>query len=854
MSLTQPSPHTAPMQYSDDPAPKPPNQHHAACGWVWVCAMLSWLGGVACHLQRSELGVWWHDLAYASGASVLAFMVGRHIACRPLWRTASIALAIFAWGHGVSGLHAHYLLSQELPAHHEGQNLRLTGVIAGLPQPSANGIRFAFEVDDESWQTLKASGTDQSNKTLPKTLLLGWYTPWGEDGSNSPTLPSLLAGERWALSVRLKKPHGLFNPHGFDREFYLFEQGVRATGSVRKGERLETTAAYPVQRWRQLVRDDIEAKVSNSRSAGVLAALAVGDQGAIEPGDWNQFRDTGVAHLMSISGLHVTMFAWLAGLLIQMLWRQSTRAMHWRPAPWAARWGGLLAALAYAVFSGWGVPAQRTVWMLAVVTLVQAGGRRWPWPWVLLAAAVVVTALHPWALLQAGFWLSFAAVALLMISSNSEPEQPTAPEARWVRRALSWAWAAVKSGVHTQWIATLGLAPLSLVIFQQISLVGLAANLIAIPVVTLLITPLALLGIVWPITWSMGDVLVRLLGQYLAWLASWPSAVWSVPVAPWWAQLAGLLAGALWMARLPWALRTLSVPLLLPLLWPAPISPPSGEFDVLALDIGQGTSVMVRTAHHLMVFDTGPTYDRDSDAGQRVLVPLLKAMGESQIDRLILSHRDLDHVGGASSLLGEISVKSLWSSLETYHLVQLQAAAMGVEIQRCQAGQSWQWDGVQFEVLHPQPSDYARPLRPNAMSCVVRVSAGRSSLLLTGDIEKAEEATLTGAMGQALASTVLIAPHHGSRTSSTPGFLDAVQPAMAIVQAGYRNRFGHPAPTVTQRYTEHHIPLRISTTCGAWRWRSSQSPAQGNCERDSRRRYWHEPAPPPIDDDAPSLD
>jgi len=598
--------------------------------------------------------------------------------------------------------------------------------------------------------------------------------------------------------VRLRQPHGNLNPHGFDHELNLLEQGVRATGYVRgaPAELLDPEAGFVVERMRQRVRDAIEASVADRRAAGVLAALAVGDQGAIDREDWDLFRNTGVAHLMSISGLHVTMFAWLAGVGVALLWRLSPQAMLRVPVPLVARVGGLVAALGYAIFSGWGVPAQRTVWMLATVVLLQLSGLRWPWLLVLLLAAAVVTALDPWALMQPGFWLSFMAVGVLMASSpidgsagahDAASDEP-APDRGPVRRFADL----LRGALRTQVIATLGLAPLTLVFFQQVSLVGFVANLFAIPLVTLVITPLALLGTLLAPLWSAGAWVVQGLAAALQSLEAVPGgAVWSVAVAPVWAQIAGLLGAVLLVLPLPWRVRVLAPLLVLPLLMPSRNLPAEGQFDLIALDVGQGTAIVVRTHAHVLVYDAGPQYARDSDAGQRVLLTYLRATGTARIDRLVLSHRDSDHTGGARALLTALPVGDLMSSLETAHPL----LGLGPAPTRCLAGQSWSWDGVRFDVLHPPAEAYERSLKPNALSCVVRVGTPGRSTLLAGDIERDQEAALVAGQAAALRSDVLIAPHHGSRTSSTAAFLDVAQPATAVFQAGYRSRFGIRRPT-----------------------------------------------------------
>lgn len=806
----------------------------AATGSRLAVLALAWLVGVAVHLQQAAL---WPVVALCItvGIGALGLIAGWRWQRGFVFVVAGAALLSF----GVAGLRADARLADALPAALEGSDLTVTGVVASLPQRSDSGTRFRFEVDHAE---MASNGRAVQ---VPGLLALGWYNGW-HDSAPSDAQRSLRAGQRWRFTLRLSRPHGNLNPHGFDYELLLFERGVRATGYVREGPTsaptlLHRAAGFPVERLRQRVRDEIEAHVADRRAAGVLAALAIGDQGAIERQDWDLYRDAGVAHLVSISGLHITMFAWLAGAATGWLWRRSGRAMLWLAAPLAARWGGLACAAGYAVISGWGVPSQRTILMLAVVTGLQSIGVRWPWGLVLLASAVVVTAIDPWALTQAGFWLSFAAVGLLMASSNGgsgtggQRVDPVAGWRGWPGRIGGH----LGGGLRTQVIATVGLAPLTLVIFRQVSLIGFAANLIAIPVVTLLITPLALLGMVSAPLWSFGAWVVGRLNDVLGWLVAWPGAVWIAPIAPPWAQFVGLIGAVLLVLPLPRRARLLALPLLVPLLWPPLERPPAGSFELLALDVGQGTSVLIRTRSHLLAFDAGPQYSAESDAGERVLLPLLRARGEIRIDRLVLSHRDLDHVGGARAVLAAVPVDDVLSSLEDSH--PLLAAASHTT--RCEAGQSWTWDGVRFEILRPMTDDYLRTLKSNAMSCVLRVEGGRSALL-TGDIERDQEAALIATDAAGLRSDLLIVPHHGSKTSSSGAFLDAVRPDVAVFQAGYRNRYGHPAAEVLARYRARGIVIAATTACGAFAWLSSTAVADGRCERVSARRYWHlDPTP-----------
>jgi competence protein ComEC len=857
---------------------------------LWGVSALALLAGSASHLQLAALWPAW-QLLWLGGGAVLSGLVawalmrlGRRPPKARQWLGLLLwALAVAMCAFVLTSVRAEHRLAQALPAALEGQDLVLTGRVDSLPRQTLVGTRFVFEVD---------SATHGGRPVvLPARVSLGWYRGVDEDALLGGPPEDLRAGQRWRLPVRLKQPHGSFNPHGFDLELWLFEQNIRASGYVRaragaQAVKLVEHDGLWLQRWRQDVRDAIYLQVRDPALAGVLAALSVGDQAAIERDDWDLFRITGVAHLMSISGLHVTMLAWLAAALLGRVWRWWPRAMVWLPAPQAARWGGLLVAFGYALFAGWGVPAQRTVCMLAVVVLLRSLGLRWPLHAVLLAAAVAVVLLDPWALLQPGFWLSFVAVGLLAASAPVYARDPVlqANAPGWQsadgpgetgqvagrmtasRPALlaARAWHQVRpwlsSGVRSQVVATIGLAPLSMVFFQQLSVVGFVANLVAIPLVTLFITPLALLGMVLAPLWSVAAALVQGLSAFLQALASVPGAVWTAAAAPPWAMASGLLAGLLAVLPLPWRLRAWALPLMLPLLWPPVARPPVGQFEVVAADVGQGTAVLVRTQNHLLVYDTGAAYSHDSDAGMRVLLPLLRGRGERQVDLLMLSHRDTDHVGGAASLMAGLPVRALSSSLAPDHAL----LARGVAHTPCQAGQGWTWDGVQFQVLHPLAQDLApgpaavpgMGPKANALSCVLRVQAaegpGRAprSVLLTGDIEAAQEAALVQRLGPALRSQVLLVPHHGSRTSSTGPFLDAVQPQQAVVQAGYRSRFGHPVPDVLARYSARGIAVQRSDRCGAWTWpavREGQGDGEGVCERQQRRRYWHHPvAGPPV--------
>ncbi|WP_457426700.1 DNA internalization-related competence protein ComEC/Rec2 [Roseateles sp. P5_E7] len=765
---------------------------------------LAWLAGLALlhRCERLPDGV-----EHAALASALALFFALR---RKHWLALAGCVAVLAFAQ--AALRAEWRLTPELHPAWEGRDLSMTGRVDSLPiavtgQGGVPGWRFEFAVE-----SVGPTGTALPPE-VPRRLMLLSY-----DG------PPITAGERWRFTARLKRAHGLANPGGFDAELWLFEQGLRASGVVRSAERLQAAPWWEIDAARQRLRAAIHERVADPGMAGVLAALSLGDQNAIAHADWALLRDTGVAHAFSISGLHVTMFAWLAASLAGALWRRSGWLCLRLPAPMAARWAGVLAALGYALFSGLGVPAQRTVVMLAAVAGLQALSLRWPWPLVLLAASVVVTAVDPWAVMQPGFWLSFGAVGLLMAAGGEQ--------------AQGWR-ARLKAAFRTQAIATVGLAPLSLICFAQLSIVGLLANLVAIPVISFLITPLALLGGVAAPLWTLAAWLTQWLVSGLKLLMLLPGAVFWLPAAPWWAQALALLGAALIVMRLPWRLRLAGLAMTLPLLWPAVPQPPAGEFELLAPDIGQGNAVLVRTRGHVLLFDTGPVYAPGADAGERVLLPLLRSLGVRRLDMLMLSHRDIDHVGGAASLLQALPVSELRSSLEPGHALLRTGPA---EV-RCEAGQSWTWDGVRFDVLHPLASHYEAGLKSNDLSCVLRItSASGRRALLAGDLEAGQEKGLVLRQPD-LQSDVLLVPHHGSKTSSSAELLAAVRPTVGLVQAGYRSRFGHPAPPVLARYQAAGIAVEASPSCGAWRWQSDGATALGQCERERRHRYWQDRTP-----------
>lgn len=740
------------------------------------------------------------------------------------------ALLGFCW----AGWLAQQRLADRLPEAWEARDVTLIGVVASLPQRAAYGERFVFDVE--------ACVPPQAH--VPARIMLSWYRgrPADEESNAAPSrrvdagdderlerlASAVRPGERWRFTVRVKRPHGNANPHGFDYEAWLLERGIRATGSVRgEGERLDAFVVRPgtfVERLRDAIRSRFFTALPDAPYLGVLVALAVGDQRAIANEQWTVFNRTGITHLVSISGLHVTMVAALVAALAGWLWRRSERLMLWHPAQHAALVVAWLAAFGYALLAGFEVPAQRTLYMLSVVALAGLSGRNLGVARTLLLALVTVLVLDPWAVLATGFWLSFGAVALLLLAGSAR-----------LGRARGWRAALGRWGA-AQWAVTVGSLPLLLFFFQQFSLVSPLANALAIPLVSLLITPLALIFAIVP--WTplllVAHWLLAQLIQVLDLIAAWP--LWQQAAQPW-PTVVLALAGVGWLL-LPrgFPARATGLALLLPaLFWPA-ARPLPGTVWVDVLDVGQGLAVLVRTSSHALLYDSGPAYSSDANAGQRVVVPYLRAVGVGRLDMAVISHRDQDHSGGYASVRAALPVDRLLTSIVT--LTGPSPASAAAE--RCRAGQRWEWDGVRFALLHPLADDYdAAGKRSNNMSCVLRVggAAGDGAVLLTGDIEAIDEQAMRARSPESLRTALLVVPHHGGRASSSPAFVTAAGARDVVFSVGYRNAFGHPHPLVVERYaaSRQWRTDRDGAVHAEW----AGGAATVSVWRDEHRRYWY---------------
>ena len=760
-----------------------------------ITAALALLAGVLLVQAWPHLPTRWLGVPIALAAAALAWRF-------PRWRWISCLLLGTGWALWRGAL----AMDARLPRALEGRDITVVGSLVGLPLARTDASRFTLRVDRAS--------LDGEPLALHGRITVAWY-----DGA-----PELQPCTHWRLLLRLKRPRALLNPGTADSERSALERGIVATGYVRDDDdnRQLSGPRWCVDGARAAIAESILARVHDPHDAALLRAFAVGDTRGLSQDDWAVARANGVSHLIAISGFHVGVAAvfgvWLAWL-IYALWPQLGL---WLPRPPAQAGAALLAAAVYSALAGFGLPTVRTLLMIAVVALARCSRRAGGGAQSLALALIAILLVDPLAVLAAGFWLSFVGVAFLILFLQS--------------RGRGWR-AFVQELSAGQLLMTVALLPLTLWFFGQASLVGAVSNLIAVPLVSFVIVPCALLGMLLlavcpplatPVLWLAAHI-VHAQWWLLERMASWPGAQWYLPLVQPYALLLAVV-GALWLF-LPRGvpLRWLGCLLFLPLLLPPRGVPANGAFQLWVLDVGQGLSVLLRTHDHVLLYDAGARYPSGFDLGDAVVLPSLHALGVNRLDMLMISHGDNDHAGGATAI-AEAFPRALRLAGEP--------ARMHVPMTQCVAGQSWQWDGVRFRVLSPGPGGGNRD---NDSSCVVLVEGGGGRVLLTGDISSKVEPAVALALG-AGPPPVLLVPHHGSKTSSGAPFIAALKPPLALVSAGWRNRFRHPRPEVLARYDDAGVPLYNTAEQGAL---EVDFPADGPPQRQAgwrlrQTRYWRE--------------
>lgn len=727
-------------------------------------------------------------------------------------RVVGMAILFLAAGFGWAGWRAELRLAEALPMQYEGRDLEITGLIESLPERRDGDASFVLRVVD-------------SEAPVPSRVQLAWYGGRGEEASE---LPRLWPGQRWHLVVRLRRPHARFNPHGSDAEGRLLEAGIRATGYVRRDPApvmLASSAGgwrVAIEGVRAALRERFEAALGDRHWRGLLVAITLGEQQAIDAGQWSFLQRSGLVHLAVVSGLHVSIMAGLAGLLAAGWWRRTELALL-LPAQKFGVLGGLAFAWGYALLAGLGIPLQRSVLMLSALALCLLLNRRVTRPRMLALALVVVVVVDPWCVIAPGFWLSFCAVSILLLATT--------------RRAPG-VLAMLRAAASAQLAINIAMIPALLIFFQQFSLVAPLANLVAVPVVSFLVLPLCLLFALVPLDSFVlaAHAIVEAVLEPLGWLAASPLGVWQ-QAAPPAALLAVAALGCAWSllprgtpARLPALVG------LLPVLLYQPPRPAAGEFELRALDVGQGLAVHVRTAHHDLLFDAGPRWP-GGDAGRSVVLPYLRAAGVDRLDALVVTHADADHAGGAASIVAELPV------LQRIAHAGADPARLGAPgiWSSCSDGAAWQWDEVGFRWLNP-PEGAAGDWPANSgnnRSCVLRIEGRGGRALLTADIESAVEARLVAEAPLTLAAELVVAPHHGSRSSSSPALVAAAGARAVVFSAGYRSPFGHPHAEVWARWAAAGATGYRTDSQGAIRARFGAGGLEIATERELRPRYWH---------------
>lgn len=765
-----------------------------------------------------DLPPWYY---WVAGGTFVACLVGivsyfsKYLSKR-CFSSCGIIFLGFIVGGAYGIIRANLIIDQHLPAALHSSIVTVYGKVVQIPdhQIHTKGEKLSFY--------LLVSHT--KNHDFRGKIKLSWYR-------NLPD--SLLPGDEWQLQVKLKQPNGLLNPASFDYEQYLFRQAVVASGYVidksDSNQLVNRSNGISVDRFRLVIADQIKATVDDPEIASVLSALTVAIKHDMPQGLWDTLRATGTSHLLAISGLHIGMIASVGFFLVRLLWFAIPKLYLVFPVQKAGLLLGAVFAMVYAALAGFSISTQRALVMVLIILLALLLQRFIALGRVLAFALFVVLLIDPFSVLDVGFWLSFIAVAMIFYWLA----QQTIPQCKTWRLKL-------KHLIILQLLLSLAMLPLTGLFFGTASWLSPMANLLAIPWVSLLIVPFALLGVLlqslsidWAATWSWSIAAfhIKWLLIFLDSLAALPNSTLFLSKPPWWLLPFAMLGILLIFAPRHFPAKWLGLLLILPIFLHQPLRPQAKAFELVLLDTGQSLSSLVKTKHHNLLYDTGYASAMGFNIGERVIVPYLKATGINQLDTLVVSHLDNDHSGGVSSVLKHLVVERIHSSEDVDFISQ--------ETLLCAAGQRWQWDGVNFTYLHPE-LDHVYKKRNNR-SCVLKVWNDHHQLLLTADVEKRAEKRMIFNQNNDLSSEVLLIPHHGSKTSSTLAFLEAVNPRLALVNSGYQNRFGFPKPSIMQRYQHLNIPVLNTAEQGAIsiRFPADQQAYSVQSERLDHARFWH---------------
>lgn len=757
------------------------------------------MGVMACLWLPSPPGAWLL-MCVAATAATAVWMRG-------VWRH----VAIVSLGFLLAGMHASLAMQRQLPLAMEHRQFELVGTVIALPQHEARRTRFVFKVDDSDAQPEALRG---------RRIRLAWYDEFGLEAlpANAPRL-RIAAGSRWALSAKLRAPRALRNPGGVDGEKHALIERIVATGYVRNPEfARELARPRGIDAGREAMSARIAAAIPQT-SSRFIRALALGDTRALDDADWERLRASGLTHLIAISGFHVGLVAGFFALSMRAVWWCWPSLGRRIPRSQVAVLAALFGAALYAALAGFALPTVRTVLMIAVVAAARCSRRGWRPADAMSLAMIAILLFDPLSVLSAGFWLSFGGVAWLLWCLPQGGQHP------------------VREFFAAQGVATVGLLPLTVVLFGQASLAGPFANLLAIPWWSLIVVPLSLIGTAceslhagWggPV-WRLAAMAFDPSWSLFSMLGESPLALWWLPEPRWFALPLSLLV-AFW-CLLPRGVpgKPLALLLWLPLLWPDRQAPDHGEVELIVLDVGQGLSVVVRTARHTLLYDMGPAIPDGFDAGERAVVPALHALGIRALETAVLSHADNDHAGGYASVADVFAIRTRYAPEDS----GLDAKIAG--LRQCRAGHAWNWDGVRFRFLHP-PLHF--PYLRNESSCILRIETAHGAALLTSDIGHVIERDLLRRDPASVRADVVLVAHHGSAGSSDPGFVAATGARWAPISAGYGNRFKHPKPEVVDLWRHQGAKTPLTAEAGAVRLRIGQGGVEVQTERRRHRRLW----------------
>lgn len=731
---------------------------------------------------------------------------------------------------------AQAILSWQLPPLYQNQVVELKGRVSGIPNITTQTQEVSFVLFTQELCLTENHTACETLKKPQKIKLFGQLS-----FSKNQTLHP---GDFISVKAKLKRPWGASNPGGYDAEKNFFLNQIKATGTIKQWishqPYTENNFGYAIDNIRQKISDNMLTSLNQDELSGMLIGLTIGVGDKITSEQWSLLRQTGTTHLIAISGLHISLIGGLIFGCMSFFWRRVPRLLLWVPAKIAAAYVTLFFTWAYGFLAGMSVATERACLMMSVLMLAIIFKLRISAGFVYALSLVMILLWDPFSVLSMGFWLSYIAIGILIFATGN--------------RIWFTAQSSTSKYLQPQWAAFIGMLPISLYFFQSASLLSPIVNLIAIPWVSFVVTPVCLFSAFAFMVHlnGLGEALIVLakglyfpLWKGMEWIVSFFPMVWhfalpSGTTGLGWFAVSMLGAGILLLPKgVPYKKRVGSG-LFAALLFYQPVQLQSGEFQFGLLDVGQGLASVVFTQNHVLIYDVGPKW-KERDSGSQVIMPYLAYYHRKNVDAVIISHTDLDHRGGLDSVLSIYPVKHILTS-EVERLIQKTYAKPARPIQPvlCQAGQSWVWDGVAFEMLHPSADAMLSEKNRNNLSCVLKISTGKSSLLLTGDIEAGAEKALLNHYKADLAAEILVAPHHGSKTSSTFEFVQAVQPKYVLFPTGKDNRFGFPKQVVVDQYQKLGSYLYNTAEQGAILFTvTPEEVSEPIVWREQQRRFWH---------------